>query len=206
MEVVLVAYTPNPEELCAKAMRSCRTAEAMHKFNLDKPAEYYIQLAKKTGHLSVLEHASFTFSVEGISRACSHQLVRHRIASYSQQSQRSVKIDTKGNSGNWYILPESIRNCGEIAAYEEYDQLMEQIAIFYQRLLKAKVPEEDARFVLPNATKTNIVITMNARELLHFFELRLAKSAQWEIRQMAELMLLEVQKVAPNIFKEVKTK
>ena len=203
MKVVLVVYTPNPEELCAKAMRSCRTAEAMHKFNLDKPAEYYIALASQTGHLSVLEHASFTFSVEGISRACSHQLVRHRLASYSQQSQRAVKIDTESN---WYILPESIRNCGEIAAFEEYDQLMEQIAIFYQRLLKAKVSEEDARFVLPNACKTNIVVTMNARELLHFFELRLDKSAQWEIRRLAELMLQEVQKVAPNIFKEVETK
>ena len=197
MEVVLVACTPNPEELCAKAMRCCRSAIAMHKFNLDKPAEYYIALAKQTGHLSVLEHASFTFSVKGISRACSHQLVRHRIASYSQQSQRTVDPTQE----EWYITPESIAKTDLFA----WQLAMSKIKEYYSKLQSLGIPNEDARYLLPNATKTNIVITMNARELLHFFELRLDKSAQWEIRRLAELMLREVQKVAPNIFKEVKT-
>ena len=197
MEIVLVSYTRNPEELCAKAMRSCRTAGALHEFNLDKPAEYYIALVKKTGHLSVLEHTSFTFSVKGISRACSHQLVRHRLASYSQQSQRSVDPTQE----EWYVTPESIAKTDLFA----YQVAMSKIKEYYNKLQRLGVPNEDARYLLPNATKTNIVITMNARELLHFFELRLEKSAQWEIRQMALLMLQEVQKVAPNIFKEVKT-
>ena len=197
MEVVLVAYTPNPEELCAKAMRSCRSAKAMHKLELDRPAKYYIALAGQTGHLSVLEHASFTFSVEGISRACSHQLVRHRLASYSQQSQRTVDPTQE----EWYVTPESIIKTDLFA----YQLAMSKIKDFYGKLRSLGVPNEDARYILPNATKTNIVITMNARELLHFFELRLDKSAQWEIHRLAELMLQEVQKVAPNIFKEVKT-
>ena len=198
MEVVLVTYTPNSEELCAKAMRSCRTTEALHKLKLDKPAEYYIALAKQTGHLSILEHASFTFSVKGISRACSHQLVRHRIASYSQQSQRTVDPTKE----EWYVTPESIAKKDLFS----YQFAMSKIKEYYSKLQSLGVPNEDARYLLPNATKTNIVITMNARELLHFFELRLEKSAQWEIRRLAELMLQEVQKVASNIFREVETK
>ena len=192
MEVVLVAYTPNPEELCAKAMRCCRSAEAMHKLKLDKPAEYYIALASQTGHLSVLEHASFTFSVKDVSRVTTHQLVRHRIASYSQQSFRSVQPKD-------ICIPESIKQ-NETLKQEFKDHYMRSLWL-QQDLIEQGIPTEDFRYILPQGMLTNIVITMNARELLHFFELRLDKTAQWEIRGMAELMLHEVQKVAPNIFK-----
>lgn len=192
-----MAYTPNPELVCAKAMRGCRVKNMAMEVILKKPKEYYIRLAKKLGHVSVLEHAVFTFSVEGISRACSHQLVRHRIASYSQQSQRAVNPV----HGDWFVKPPSIWSNDNLR--EKYRAQMETIAKAYKTMLESGVTKEDARFLLPNACKTNIVITMNARELLHFFSLRLSEFAQWEIRLMAKGMLMEVKKVAPTIFEDV---
>ncbi len=147
----------------------------------------------KRGHHSILEHASFTFGVEGISRACSHQLVRHRIASYSQQSQRYVPYNEMG-----FIMPESIRKKG---LEKEVELFAENAKNLYKRLVESGVPKEDARFILPTGMETKIVVTMNARELLHFFTLRLCERAQWEIRKLALLMLKEVKKVAPNIFR-----
>lgn len=196
MKVELMAYILNPEVICAKAMRGCRIRKAAFELNLKKPAEYYIRLAKKMGHLSVLEHASFVFSVKGISRACSHQLVRHRIASYSQQSQRAVDPI---KSADWYVIPPELE--GEVKRF--FINEMNEIARFYKDLINYGVPKEDARFVLPNACKTNIVVTMNARELLHFFRLRLHPSAQWEIRSMAQKMLDIVKPLAPVIFEDV---
>lgn len=196
MIVKLICYTPQPELVCALAMRGCRTKEAAYEIKLINPPEYYIRLATKFGHYSVLEHVNFTFSVKGISRSCSHQIVRHRIASYSQQSQRSVNPTGE----DWYVIPKTIK---EINLYM-YQLAMSKIGEIYAQFLKWGIPKEDARFILPNATKTNIVITMNGRELLHFFKLRLHKTAQWEIRQMANLMLREVKKVAPAIFEGFK--
>lgn len=196
MIVKLIRFTPEPELVSALAMRSCRTKEAAYEIKLEKPKEYYIRLALKTGHYSVLEHPNFTFSVKGISRSCTHQLVRHRIASYSQQSQRSVNPVGK----DWYITPKTIK---EVDLFK-YQVVMSKLAEIYTQFLKWGIPKEDARLILPNATKTNIVITMNGRELLHFFKLRLHKSAQWEIREMASLMLKEVKKVAPTIFEGFK--
>ena len=144
------------------------------------------------GHLSVIEHANFTFSVEGVSRALTHQLVRHRIASYSQQSQRYVSMNRAS-----YIIPPSIALDPD--AKKEYEALMNQIWKAYAELAQ-KVPKEDARYVLPNACNTNITVTMNARELTHFFSLRCCRRAQWEIRKMAWLMLLEVRQVSPILF------
>lgn len=198
MEVKLLAHTPNPEEICAKAMRGCRLKKAAFEIKeLDKPVEYYIRLAKEMGHVSVLEHATFTFSIKGISRSCTHQLVRHRIASYSQQSLRATK------PSGW-IMPDTI----ELLHRENrnlYLRVVDFIAesnSLYDDLAKEGVPKEDARFIMPIGVQTNIVVTMNATELLHFFYLRLSKYAQWEIREMAKRMLDAVRPIAPTIFED----
>ena len=148
------------------------------------------------GHHSVIEHATFTFSISDVSRTLTHQLVRHRIASYSQQSQRYVKLDKSS-----FITPPSIKN--DLELLKKYKRFMEETWTLYDDLIKRKIPVEDARFVLPNATTTNITITMNARELIHFFKLRCSTDAQWEIREMASIMLSEVKKVAPIIFNKI---
>lgn len=153
----------------------------------------------KKGHGSVLEHCCFTFSIEGISRACSHQLVRHRIASYSQQSQRYVNGEKFG-----YVIPDKIKY--NPALLKIYVDFMTETMNTYKCLVASGIPKEDARFILPNATTTNIVVTMNARELLHFIELRSSPRAQWEIRELAEEMLYHLKKVAPVIFGEIEIK
>jgi len=196
MKVKLLAHTPEPEKVCALAMRGCRLRNAPVEEDLTKPVEYYIKLAKRLGHTSVLEHANATFNIEGISRVTSHQLVRHRIASYSQQSQRVVKPT---NTQDWYVTPPSI---AKVDAYR-YHSGMQKIKEYYEKFLQLGIPIEDARYFLPNATKTNITMTMNARSLLNFFNLRLSEHAQWETRIMARLMLEEVKKVAPTIFEGI---
>ena len=135
-----------------------------------------------SGHHSVLEHASATFEVAGISRACSHQLVRHRLASYSQESQRYCRYDLEGDE--WYVVPESLDG----DALWEFKKQMGFASQSYHDLLEAGIKPEDARYLLPEATKTAIVVTMNARELFHFFDLRQDKRSQWEIRELAEKM------------------
>ncbi len=146
------------------------------------------------GHHSVLEHASFTFGIDGISRSTSHQLVRHRIASYSQQSQRYVKND----KNNEYITPESISKNPEFA--KRFESAVADIYALYGEMTEAGIPAEDARFILPNASCTKIIVTMNARSLLHFFTLRGCERAQWEIRAMAIEMIGLAKEVAPIIF------
>lgn len=140
------------------------------------------------GHMSVFEHVSATWRIEGISRACSHQLVRHRLASYCQQSQRYVKVCT--DSLDWYVIPPSIGEDDRMC--DEYDVAMHQCAEHYNSLLKKGVKPEDARFVLPEATKTAIVATMNLREFASFYAARTDKAAQWEIRELAEEMMLSL--------------
>lgn len=151
------------------------------------------------GHGSVLEHCVFTFSIEGISRACSHQLVRHRIASYSQQSQRYVD----GSKFGYVIPPEIKKNENFKKAFDSY---MKNTMNFYNGLVALGIKKEDARYLLPNATTTNIVVTMNARELLHFIELRSSPRAQWEIRELAQEMLRQLKEVAPVIFSGLEVK
>ena len=145
-------------------------------------------------HTSTLEHASYTFAVDGVSRALTHQLVRHRIASFNQQSQRYVKF----TDGLATVKPESV------AANEETNAVFDEAIVAaieaYEKLLAAGVPAEDARYLLPNAAETKIVITMNVRELLHFFSLRCCNRAQWEIRDMAHRMLELARPTAPFIF------
>ena len=147
-----------------------------------------------SGHFSTLEHASYTFAVDGVSRALTHQLVRHRIASFNQQSQRYVKF----TNGLATVKPESIAADEETNAV--FDEAIEAAIAAYEKLLAAGVPAEDARYLLPNAAETKIVITMNVRELLHFFSLRCCNRAQWEIRDMAHRMLELALPTAPFIF------
>ena len=197
MKVKLLRYTTDPELLCGTAAltstKSGSPSEILKKMGPDK-AKRIIKRVTGYGHVSVIEHASFTFSIEGVSRAMTHQLVRHRVASYTQQSQRYVTYNTLEK----YVTPASISEKAE--AKELFEETLERISKTYNKLLKLGVPKEDARFILPNACKTNIIVTMNARELRHFFNLRCCVRAQWEIREAATEMLKQVKKVAPVLF------
>jgi thymidylate synthase (FAD) len=149
------------------------------------------------GHESVIEHASFTFFVEGISRSLTHQLVRHRIASYTQQSMRYVDL-TKSKA--YFIRPQSVSKHDELV--ELFDDVMTRCKAAYDTLRKRGVPAEDSRFVLPIATQTKIAFTMNARELTHFFMMRCCLRAQWEIRELADKTLKICKSVAPSLFED----
>lgn len=205
LKVFILEHTPNPEEVVALSARLCYSAigvsELKEKLNQEEKKKL-INLLRESGHLSPFEHASFTFAVEGISRACSHQLVRHRIASYSQQSQRYVSEE----EGFDYIIPFTIKEDKELRKiFIEAVKLSHQ---YYCKILKAlekkglkgELARQDARFVLPNAAETKIIITMNARQLIHFFRVRCCNRAQWEIRELATEMLRQVKKVAPLLF------
>lgn len=197
MKVTLLRYTPDPERTVAAAARLCYSpsgAEAL--LDMD-PAEVrrLIDLLRQRGHDSPFEHASFTFAVDGVSRACSHQLVRHRLASYSQQSQRWVKGDAA-----WHVVPPSVARVPEAARL--FADLLTRSGEVYRALTAMGIPREDARYVLPNAVATRLVVTMNARELLHVFRLRCCQRAQWEIRALAYLMLKECRKAAPILFEK----
>jgi len=197
MKVKLLKYTPDPELLCAAAMMTSYkgdgTSKLLEKLNLEK-ARKTIRRIMGYGHYSAIEHATFTFSVEGVSRSLTHQLVRHRVASYTQQSQRYVAYDTLEH----YVTPTSIMENDE--SKKIYDDALMQISEAYQKLLNCNIPKEDARFILPNAAKTNILVTMNARELHHFFNLRCCERSQWEIRELATEMLKQAKRVAPALF------
>lgn len=193
----LINYTPNPEKTIAMAGKLCYSSSNIYRLldSLDEVAiEQFNYKLMDMGHQSPLEHVSFTFAIEGVSRALTHQLVRHRIASYSQQSQRYV------NENNFeYIVPPSIaKNQRSIS---KFTNLMTSINRIYNELIDAGIPKEDARYILPNATETKIIATFNIRSLLHFFSLRCCNRAQWEIRILANLMLAEVKKIAPLLFK-----
>ena len=196
MLVQLLTYTPNPEQVVAAAARLCYSDSSIEALLGQTPqqAAKLLQKILQLGHLSVLEHASFTFGVEGISRACSHQLVRHRVASFSQQSQRYVSHDQPFAA----VTPESISAQPDLS--ERFAAHMQRTHALYRDLMDAGVPAEDARFVLPNAASTKLVMTMNVRELHHFFALRCCRRAQWEIRAMAKEMLRLARQVSPLLF------
>ena len=159
----------------------------------DNDVSAFITKLLESGHESPFEHISFTFGIEGISRACSHQLVRHRMASFSQRSQRYCFED-----GFNYIEPEDINeNENEDKFFRDFMRHSKEV---YSKLIDKGVKPEDARMVLPNACETKIIVTMNARELLHFFKLRCCKRAQKEIREVAFMMKNICRKVAPNVF------
>lgn len=245
INVELLSFTPEPARLIAKAAKLCYSNSNISditKNMSDEEVSKYINKLIGMNHLSPFEHASFTFGIEGISRACSHQLVRHRIASYSQQSQRYVENDLS------YYEPEVFKNNKKLhdmynlvtllhsEAYEQvssslYIELMKEEygekvckelekyscpinevdVVGVKNELKEKFPKEskkiekkvleNARYVLPNASKTKIIVTMNVRSLMNFFSLRCCSRAQEEIREVANIMLEKCKEVSPEIFK-----
>jgi len=199
MKVRLINYTKDPEKIVAQSARLCYSVLSVEDLEEELTNKSIIKLIKKImklGHYSVLEHATFTFAIEGISRVTSHQLVRHRLASFSQQSQRYVKINKEGFP---YIVPKSIAKDKELAKI--FIDTIKELDGIYQLLLDHNIEAEDARYILPQAVTTKIIITANARELLHIFKLRCCNRAQWEIREVAIKMLQEVEDIAPTIFK-----
>jgi len=197
----LLWHTPNPEVIVALAMRRCYSAKPIEELEAELAARPgyerdLIAKALRDKTFDVIEHAVFMFEIEGISRVCSHQLVRHRIASYDQESQRFSAVEKED-----FITPPSIQvNPDALRVYEDF--LKASIEAF-KKLKELEVPKEDARFILPQSIGTKLVITANARSLMHFFWQRTATQAQWEIRELAELMLKECKTVAPSIFKEI---
>lgn len=209
LKVELVQHTPMPEEIVAMGAKLCYSSaditalkEGVNENDQSKFVEKLIGL----GHLSPIEHASFTFGIEGVSRALLAQITRHRIASFSVKSQRYVgQMGFKSEDGVFsYIIPPRIMALGDdfVKKYEDQMKQMQEWYDFWNNALGSKGEEsnEDARFVLPNAAETKMIVTMNARELLHFFDLRCCNRAQWEIRALAIEMLKLVKVVAPNIF------
>lgn len=197
MQVELLYHTPDPERAIATAARLCYApvgaAELMEAMPEER-VKSVLSTIMSAGHTSTLEHASYTFAVDGVSRALTHQLVRHRIASFNQQSQRYVKFA----DGVPVVKPGTVTDNDE--ASRIFDETVDAIEAAYARLLELGVPAEDARYLLPNAAESKIVITMNVRELLHFFSLRCCNRAQWEIREMAHRMLELARPTAPYIF------
>ncbi len=197
MDVRLMSHTPDPERAVAVAARLCYApvgaAELMETMS-DEAVFKVLKVIMVSGHFSALEHASYTFAIDGVSRAMTHQLVRHRLASYNQQSQRYVAFVDEPH----FIVPPDIAKDPE--ALERYDAANAAAFAAYREMLDAGFEPEDARYLLPNAMETKIVVTMNIRELLHFFELRCCKRAQWEIRAVALKMLELVEPTAPYIF------
>ncbi len=198
MIVELLRYTNEPEKTCAVAARLCYSSvgieELKEKLTQEK-TEDILKKVIKSGHHSVLEHASFTFGIEGVSRALLAQLTRHRLASFSVQSQRYVKFDKKTPE---FVIPPKILKDENLL--KQYNEFLETAQRYYNTFLEAGIAAEDARYVLPNAASTKIVMTMNARELRHFFELRCCNRAQWEIRDMACRMLKLAKETAPILF------
>lgn len=197
MQVELLYHTPDPERAIATAARLCYAPVGASELMETMPEERVrsvLSTIMRSGHFSTLEHASYTFAIDGVSRALTHQLVRHRLASYNQQSQRYVKF----KEGVAVVKPESVRVSPETEA--AFDEAIDACVAAYKKLLDAGVPAEDARYLLPNAAESKIVVTMNVRELLHFFSLRCCNRAQWEIREMAHRMLELARPTAPFIF------
>lgn len=196
MMVKLVRHTPEPERTVAMSARLCYSpigAAQLEERISDEQAANLVRKLVSMGHLSTLEHVTFTFAIEGVSRVLTHQLVRHRIASYSQQSQRYVKEQEFET-----IIPASIAAKPE--AKQKFTELMEEIQNLYNEFLAMDIPAEDARYILPNAAETKIVCTFNARSLLNFFSLRCCTRAQWEIRALANEMLRQCKEAVPVIF------
>ncbi|OQA21887.1 MAG: Thymidylate synthase ThyX [Actinobacteria bacterium ADurb.Bin346] len=199
MKVKLIKYTPEPEKMVAVAARLCYSPIGGEQLLEDletEEAHKLVRFVVKSGHLSTTEHITFTFAIEGVSRALTHQLVRHRLASYNQQSQRYVKF-----TGNYeYITPPAVKNNPAVCV--KYDKFVKNIHNFYGELIEAGIEPEDARYILPSASETKIIVTMNGRELLHFFTVRCCNRAQWEIRELATIMLKLVRKVCPVVFEK----
>lgn len=213
LKVKLLEYTRNPEKVIASAAKLCYSAVGIDEIESNLEEEKtakFINMLVSVGHESPVEHVSFTFAVEGVSRTLTHQLVRHRIASYSQQSQRYVRlnqfeyiippeIENDENAKKIYI--DSMQNCQK--SYNELTEILKKKYILngMKTADSEKKAIEDARYVFPNACETKIIVTMNARSLMNFFKHRCCLRAQWEIRQLADEMLKQVREVAPILFR-----
>lgn len=222
MKVTLLTYTPNPEKNVASAAKLCYAAadiDTVRDGLTPEKTAAFVEMLADMGHESPIEHASFTFGIEGVSRALLAQITRHRMASFSVQSQRYVRE----NQFEYVTPPEIADNAEALALFNEamqadqryYDEIAAILKKKHIEMLvsegmdeaaAAKIAEkkaiEDARFVLPNACDTKMILTMNARSLMNFFHHRCCNRAQWEIKELADAMLAEVYKVAPNIFKK----
>lgn len=183
MRVELLTCTPYASGICCDAAAVCTDSDNGYRSLMHSMA---------AGHESVLEHAVFTFRVEGLSRAALAQLTRHRLASFSVQSQRYVKLENPD-----LVFPDSIRH-SQFAA--EAESTLRYVMNLYQRMVESGIPFEDARYVTPQAVPTALIMTMNVRELRHFFSLRCCNKAQWEIRQLADAMLTICRREAPTLF------
>jgi thymidylate synthase (FAD) len=215
LKVILIEHTPNPEKVIAASAKLCYSAvgidDIIEGLN-EKRTEEFLGKLMSYGHMSPIEHVSFTFGVEGVSRSLTHQLVRHRIASYSQQSQRYVKLNQFE-----YVIPPEIQEDDDakaifVKAMEDsqhsYDELVQILKEKYikrgmKELTAEKKAIEDSRYVFPNACETKIMITMNVRSLINFFEHRCCNRAQWEIHSLADEMLKLVRSIAPILFKNI---
>ena len=186
MNVRLVSHTNMAADICGEAAAICTNSSTPLKS---------LKHALDSGHTSVLEHAVYTFRVEGLSRAALAQLTRHRLASFDVQSQRYARIGEDVS----LVIPDTIRNSGFVT---EVESTMRYVMNLYQRMVGAGIPCEDARYVTPQAVPTTLIMTMNARELLHFFSLRCCNRAQWEIRELADQMLRICKQECPVIFKD----
>ena len=184
MKVELISAPADAERLCGMAAAVCTDSK-----NTDSALRHAVE----SGHTSVLEHAAFTFRISGLSRAALAQLTRHRLASYSVQSQRFVKLDEPE-----LVIPDTIRNSKYA---EEVAMAMKYVMGIYKRMERDGIPIEDCRYITPQAVPTVLIVTMNARELLHFFSLRCCNRAQWEIRQLADEMLRLCKKICPLLFR-----
>lgn len=199
MNLFILRSTPEPDRLVALAARRCYSslsAECIDEKMSDAEVERLIAFLRKRNHLSPFEHAEFTFSVDGVSRALSHQLVRHRIASYSQESQRYVNYLKTPKPP--FVVPDSVKKSE--SAFKIYQKALGATLETYKRLVDSGIPPEDARYIFPNAVETKLVFTINARSLFNFFEQRCCVRAQWEIRRLAMKMLKAVRMKAPLLF------
>lgn len=178
MNVEITGYTPDPVGHISRCAAVC--------YGKTDGKASRVRNCVRMGHMSVLEHASVSFLVDGCSRACSHQLVRHRMASYNQQSQRYVKREAE------YVVPNTIR---ESPFNDEFKAFLDQANDLYRRMTDAGIPAEDARYVFPNAAMTVIVATMNWREIFHFLDLRTDRAAQWEIRELSQHLIEAVREI-----------
>lgn len=190
MEVKLISHTDNAANLCGEAAAVCTNSDKL---------ERAFGHAVDSGHTSILEHAVFTFKIEGLSRAALAQLTRHRLASFDVQSQRYVRLpDVDAESiSEFLIFPESIKGS---TFYGEARNIMHYVMSLYQRMIDAGIQAEDARYITPQAVPTSLIMTMNARELLHFFSLRTCNRAQWEIRELADQILRICKQAEPRLF------
>jgi len=195
MKITAISYTEHPIDVMYVAAKNCTSRYSLSKLNemafnqnnslLESDKIHLVNSVIDSGHTSIAEHVSFTIAIEGISRSCSHQLVRHRLASYAQKSQRYVS-ESKFD----YVIPQCLY--GKYNEIEGYNEFMEIAQKFYNGLIEHGIPKEDARYVLPNACCTDIVITMNLRAFMNFYELRACGRAQWEIRQLAKAVYREL--------------